>query len=142
MRKIIVSIMFFGLMAPGSTLADLINCDDGCTIITCDGWDCSVYHCEAGDCEKIGSYPDPNREKVEITPDAAGQGLSVYARPGVHNCSVVDECGVVTCSDDQCRVFVFDDGAMERIGKAGSKGEGEALYRLYQAETILDRLEQ
>ena len=114
MHKFGMAIVFLGLTFAGSALADPRDCSSDCT--------------------------DPSHESEKAAPiDRAGKS-SFRSGQNIRNCT--DECGVVTCSDDQCSLFVFGNGKMEHIGEGLSEAEARALYRLYQAESILDGVER
>ena len=56
-------------------------------------------------------------------------------------CEDSSGCAVVSCSDIQCGVFGFHDGAASKLGAVDGYGKAaEATLRLFQADNLLEAM--
>lgn len=55
----------FAILSPVPAQAQVYDCPDGCTIVTCNQSTCSVWHCTGGGCTLQTTYPNPNAPRRE-----------------------------------------------------------------------------
>ena len=139
-KLLVVSIgVIFGTVASAS----LHDCTSGCTIITCSGSECKVYHCSGGVCTPIGSFPNPNQVQGSPIEDGSStaSNFSQTEDGRFLSCNNPSGCAVLTCGDIQCQVVGFHNGTSSALGIVDGPGESaEAMLRLFQAENLLEAM--
>lgn len=115
--RFLLTLVFVIAIAPAA-VADPIDCSGGCTIVTCDGSVCTVYHCDSGGCRVIGQYPDIQVEGVNpsLESSRSSEVQPLYGTKGNGLDCGRDACTVKACDLGECTLFGFKDGDAFPLG--------------------------
>jgi hypothetical protein len=128
---LLLGALLLGVSGPSRAGEGVINCTNGCLIMTCAGGTCTIWRCSgSGGCVAIGSFPDTQPQGGDAERSSGGHPDPIAAAV-TRRVQHLKSCDTASKT---CSIYEFDGGV------AG--GQTSLLIEVPDVESIVDARRQ